>query len=157
MLLFWTPLIAASLHIVEEFGVPGGFMKWYRRVRPEIASSITPRFLIIMNVLLLILCYDVGAMATKSYGPLLWLGIAALLAANGVWHVVWSIRTKSYSPGLVTGILLYIPMAIYGGIRFIGSGLASPGMAALAMAAGASYQLWANMLHRARTVGKAAA
>lgn len=148
--LSWAPLGAACLHIVEEFVYPGGFVAWYRRSRPSIRASITPRFLIIVNVLLLVLCYDAGALAERPLGVFLWLAVSALLFANAIWHVAGTLRTRSYSPGVATGVLLYAPLAAYGYTRFIESGQASLWMAGLALAVGSSYQLWANLLHRHR-------
>ena len=57
----WAPLAAAGLHIVEEFVFPGGFAAWERRYRSDIRTSLTTRYLAIVNVLFLILCYDAGA------------------------------------------------------------------------------------------------
>ena len=65
--IFWAPLCAASLHIFEEFVLPGGFAAWYRRYRPEIQKSITPRFLVIINALLF---FPSGALyPVESYPP----------------------------------------------------------------------------------------
>src|SRR5262249_24313300 len=63
----WAPLAADSLHIFEEFAWPGGFADWYRRYKPGRAKSLTPRFLIIINGLLLVLCYDAGALRDRRY------------------------------------------------------------------------------------------
>jgi uncharacterized protein with HXXEE motif len=149
--LYWVPLAAASLHIFEEFVFPGRFMAWYRRARPSISASITPPYLIMVNVLLLILCYDVHALRGRPLGILLWLVVAGVLSANGVWHVVWTARSRSYSPGLVTGVVLYVPMAFYGLARFVGPGRIPLLNAALAVGAGASYQIWSDLLHRFRS------
>src|SRR4029077_13703917 len=110
----WAPLCAATLHIFEEFVWPGGFAAWYRRYKPERAKSITARFLVIINVLFLILCYDAGAARLRPFGAALWLTVAALLAGNAVWHLIGAVKTRSYSPGLVSGLLLYIPLAVVG-------------------------------------------
>ena len=146
----WGPLGAASLHIVEEFFYPGGFMTWYRRYKPGRSTSITPRFLVIMNGLLLVVCYDVGAMGPRPSGVALWLMVMALLAANAGWHVVGTMKTRSYSPGVVTGLLFYVPLAVYGYVRFVRSGQASVATAIIACLIGASYQIWADALHRWR-------
>lgn len=148
--LAWAPLGAAGLHIVEEFLYPGGFTSWSRQSRPGIQTSVTPRFLLVVNALLLILCYDAGAMFERSWGVFLWVVVAGLLSANAVWHLVGTVRTRQYSPGLGTGLLLYIPLTIYGLARFIGSSRISPPGAGLALAVGSSYQFWANLLHRYR-------
>ena len=41
------------------------------------------------------------------------LSIAGLILVNGIIHVLSSIVTKSYSPGLITSLVLYIPLSIY--------------------------------------------
>src|SRR5262249_19245530 len=119
--IFWAPLVAAALHIVGGFFVPGGFPAWDPRHPPEIAESIKPRFHLIINLLLLILCYDVGALRSSRYGPAAWMAVTALLFANAVWHLVGALRTRSYSPGMVTGLLLYIPITVYGYAHLLGA------------------------------------
>jgi hypothetical protein len=141
----------ASLHICEEFIYPGGFAAWYRRYKPGRIASITPRFLVVVNGLLLIACYDVGVLGPSPSGVALWLTIMALLAANAGWHVVGAVKTHSYSPGLVTGLLLYVPLAVYGYLRFLGSGEASVATAIGAGLLGGSYQIWTDAIHRWRT------
>ena len=147
--IFWAPLAAAALHIFEEFVFPGGFMKWYSAYKPEIKKSISKRFLFFINLGLLILCYDIGALRESSINIsiILWLGVMALLAANGAWHLkaVW--KTKTYSPGVITGTVIYIPLAVYGYIYFLQTGQASIWIAIAAFTVGASYQLWSNLFH----------
>jgi len=148
----WAPGGAAVLHIVEEFVLPGGFPAWDRRYRPGFEKSITPRLHIIVNGLLLVVCYDVGAMGLTPYGIALWLTIATLLATNGIWHLIGAYRTRSYSPGMITGGLLYVPLAVYGYVRFLRSGEAPVPTAVAAFVVGASYHLWVGKaIHRWRT------
>lgn len=147
----WAPLIAASLHIVEEFFWPGGFPEWDRAYRPAFASTITPRFHIIINGLLLVLCYDAASLGLTRTGAALWLTISALLASNAIWHVVGAYKTRRYSPGMVTGLLLYLPMMGWGYVWFLRAGLASYATAIVAFLLGASYTLFlGKALHRLR-------
>ncbi|HET6349317.1 MAG TPA: HXXEE domain-containing protein [Candidatus Krumholzibacteria bacterium] len=149
--LYGTPLIAASLHICEEFLFPGGFAAWDRRYRPAFAASITPRLHIIVNALLLILCYDVWALRGSSWGTLLWFVVAALLFTNALWHVRGAWKTRSYSPGMVTGLALYVPLTLVGAFMFVRHGAVPPVKAALAFAVGASYPLVSHWIHRRRS------
>jgi hypothetical protein len=151
--IFWAPLAAAVLHILEEFVFPGGFREWYSSYKPQIKKSISKRFLFLINAGLLILCYDIGALKenNSSISVILWLGVMALLAANGVWHLRGVLKTKTYSPGVVTGTIIYIPLAVYGYIYFLQTGLASILIAVAAFIVGASYQLWSNLFHRFRS------
>ena len=148
--LFWTPLIAVSVHLFEEFVFPGHFPEWYVRYKPEIKKSATKRFLVIINVLLLILSYDVGALGPSEFGIVLWLGVMAMLAANGLWHFIGAVKTRSYSPGVLSGLLVYLPLAIYGYIYFLNSKQVSVFTVLIALAVGASYQMWSNIYHRIR-------
>ena len=146
----WMPLCAACLHIFEEFAWPGGFADWYRRYKPSRAKSLTPRFLVIVNALFLILCYDAGAARSQPFGAGLWLGVAALLAGNAVWHLIGSVKTRSYSPGVITGSLLYIPLAVFGYVRLVRLSKAGIGAAALAVVVGGSYHGWSAVFHGLR-------
>ncbi len=149
--IYWAPLVAASLHIVEEFVFPGGFPEWDRRYRPGIRKSITPRLHIIINALLLIACYDAWAWRARPAGAAVWLTVTALLASNAIWHAVGTVKSRSYSPGVVTGMLLYVPLTVYGYLLFLRTGQASPGTAIVAFAIGISYHLWVGAaLHKWR-------
>lgn len=165
--LFWAPLVAAALHIVEEFVYPGGFADWDRAYRPSIAKSITPTLHIVVNALLLFACLTVGiagmpgaamvvggqrlrSVVPESLAVPAWLTLAALLASNAVFHLVGTYRTKRLSPGVRTGLLLYIPLALVGYGVFLRAGRVSIVTAAVAALLGGSYHLWAALAHRRR-------
>ena len=150
--IFWAPLAAAGLHILEEFVYPGGFPTWYRHYKSDTARSITTRFLVIINALLLVACYNIGALGPRPVGVAAWLTMMALLAANAGWHLRAAIKTRSYSPGVVTGLVLYLPLAAYGYFRFLTEGQASLPTAVVACLIGASYQIWSNAFHRRRAL-----
>jgi hypothetical protein len=162
--LWWAPLGAAALHIGEEFGYPGGFSSWDREYRPSIKSSITPRLHIVVNALLLVACASVaisgmpgtaivvGGFRFRSPIPVwlsvpAWLTLAALLASNAVFHLVGTYQTKRLSPGVRTGLLLYVPVALAGYWHFIRAGQVSVVEAAVAALLGGSYHLWASLAH----------
>jgi hypothetical protein len=166
MWLWWAPLIAAVLHMTEEFALPGGFGDWDRAYRPSIRGSITPKLHVIVNLLLLALCISVGLAGFGEIGATLgpvharspippgladasWVALAALLFSNAVFHVVGTIQSRRYSPGVVTGVLAYMPLALFGSWRFIHGGMST--MAALvAVVLGGSYHFWASIGHRLR-------
>jgi len=144
--LMWAPLVAASLHMSEEFLVPGGFLAWYRGYRAD-PSKITRRFLVIVNAVLLIVCCNVGLLGRTPIGIAYWLTISALLCSNGIWHAWASYRSHTYSPGVMTGVAIYVPLAVYGYSQFLRSGAVSIGTAALACVVGGSYPFWSAAYH----------
>src|SRR5579872_2241730 len=142
----WAPLAAAVIHISEEFLLPGGFAAWYRRYSPD-SSRITRRMLIIVNGILLAVCVNIGMLGRTPLGMAYWLAISALLASNRLWHAWATLRSHTYSPGIVTGIAIYVPLAVWGCTTFVGSGAVSPAIAVLAALIGASYQIWSALYH----------
>jgi hypothetical protein len=145
--LAWAPLAAACCHMFEEFVWPGGFPEWYRRYRPD-ASRITPRMLVILNAALLAACLNYALMARTTLGAIWLLGLSALLCSNGLWHAWASVKTHTVSPGVVTGILLYVPLMIVEFNWYLRTGRVNFRAAAAAAVAGGSYQVWSALYHR---------
>ena len=157
-LLFWMPLACVLLHVTEEFFWPGGFSAWFRAYRPENALSFTPRFAFWINALLVAATLVLGVLGpTWSRGASLWLVIVAILGGNALFHIVGVVRMRRYSPGVVTGTLLYLPLCVAGYGYFLQSGAATIGMAVFAFALGASYELWTRLNHRRRSAAMSAA
>ena len=149
--LFWLPAICVGLHITEEFFWPGGFSAWFRGYRPENESSFTPHFAFWMNALLVAATIVIGTIGpTWSRGVSLWLTVVAILGGNALLHLRGTWRTRSYSPGAVTGTLLYLPLCIGGYWHFIANGMATLQMAMVTFIVGASYDFWSMMNHRRR-------
>ncbi len=152
-LLAWSLTGAASFHILEEFVFPGGFKSWWCAYRPETAASVSNRFLIIINAALLAFSVNVAlaVQAPRGNGVAAWLALAALLFSNAIFHVIGAFQTKRYSPGMISGIVLYIPIAIYGFVHFLRRGQASLPTALVAAFIGGSYHFISFANHRRRT------
>jgi hypothetical protein len=147
---YWLPVPCIVLHAGEEFAWPGGFIEWHRGYRPEITASITVRFVVVVNALLLLL-----AVLLAVYGPgsargiSAWLSLMSALACNAFFHVRGSLVTRRYSPGIITGLLLYVPLCCWGYWHFVAGGF-PPQKALVAFAIGALYQFWSASAHRRR-------
>ncbi len=163
--LWWAPLGAVGLDIVEEFVYPGGFAEWDRAYRPAIRSSITPQLHFTINAMLLAfgvavwlagpqtqhaLGVQVRSAIPREYAGMAWVALAALLCSNAAFHVVGTARSRSYSPGVVTAITLYIPLATLGCWHMLSSGQVSAAGALVGVLLGGSYHLWAAGLHAMR-------
>jgi hypothetical protein len=151
-LLAWSLAIAASIHIIEEFAFPGGFKAWWCAYKPDIAASVSNGFLIMINTILILfsILVALAIQTPKGNGVAAWLTLSALLFSNAVFHIIGAIRTNRYSPGMISGIVLYMPLAVYGFIHFIGNGQASLGTAFVALLLGGSYHFISFANHRRR-------
>ena len=145
----WLPSVCVALHVFEEFAWPGGFLAWHRTYRPDLAASITPRFAVIGNLVLIAATVALGVMGPSwSRSLSLWFVLAALLAGNAVWHIFGAIRTRRYSPGVITGATLYIPLLLGGLWYFLSVRSASLETVIVNCGIGATYQFWSAFLHR---------
>jgi hypothetical protein len=104
-------LAAAALHVLEEYAWPGGFPGFMKQMAPRFARTVTTPFAVVVNGVFLLLCLA-AAIAGRG-APVLGLSVAALLLVNALTHIGGGIRAQRYAPGLITGVLLYLPLGVY--------------------------------------------
>lgn len=106
-LLVWLMPVSYAIHIAEEW--IGGFPEWIAAV----IGSPLPRgaFILINGIALAVMI--LGTQATTRSEKNGWMGIAIATALfiNGLLHVFGSLMTGTYSPGLFTSIVLYLPIS----------------------------------------------
>jgi hypothetical protein len=91
---------------VEEYW--GGFPDWIARFW-GVESSLS-NFLSWNGGALFMMAVGVAlVLKTKSYRWLL-VSFGTVFLVNGLVHAIASLLTKSYSPGLVSGLLLFVPL-----------------------------------------------
>ena len=136
--IFWVFLGAATVHVVEEYKYPGGFLNTLKRLNPRFAPFITVNFAFIVNALFLLLCLVSVIVGEKNFG--FSLSVASLLFLNALTHTVAMVSTRRYSPGVISGVLLYLPISIYGYYYFLSSGLLSFPVGMVSFILGLLYQ-----------------
>ena len=146
----WLPTVAVAAHLIEEFVWPGGFGDWYRRYRPERAVSVTRGFLIRINIVFVVMALLAALLGFRPYGVAIWLIVASVGVANAAFHLWANWRMREYSPGVVTGLLGYIPLAIFGFSYFPRLHLAAPATVVQAALIGPIFNLWSAWNHRRR-------
>jgi hypothetical protein len=105
----WVWLFPATYlaHIAEEYWGGEGFPRWVARVA---GAALSEGEFLTLNALAWVLM--VGAIVAAARGvwrwPLVAFGLVVLL--NALLHVGGSVITRSYSPGLVTGLLFWLPL-----------------------------------------------
>ena len=105
----WLFPLAYGLHIAEEHWLR--FPAWLAGLdRPFVSSS---QFLFLNAVCWLLMVAAVLLIRARSSRAWLVVTLAAILGINAGLHLLGSIVTGTYSPGSVTGALLYIPLVVY--------------------------------------------
>jgi hypothetical protein len=95
------------LHVLEE---SSGFVSWFNSLVPR---GITPGSFRAVNAVALVITAGVAILVAARPGPAAGLLLAAwvgfLMLANALLHLVATAAHGLYSPGVVTGTLLYLP------------------------------------------------
>ena len=107
----WGLLAASCAHVVEEYVYPGGFLDTAREVAPEAFDHASTPIIVGVNASMILGCLNAALMRKRQ--PFHGLAMASLLFFNAILHTGASIRLRKYSPGLVTGLCLYVPLSIY--------------------------------------------
>ena len=117
-LLLWVSLISLFLHQFEEYRYPGYFPTMMNTVmfsskQPD-RYPLNTNTAFIINVFVGWLSYFLAALLGEKA---LWLGIATILVSVGnfVAHTfIFNIKGKTwYNPGMLTAVLLFMPIAVY--------------------------------------------
>ncbi len=131
-------LAASVIHMAEEYFYPGGFMQMMKRLNPGFAPFITVPMAVVVNGLQVVLC--VLAVMVGIRAPVFSMSVAGLVFINGLVHIGASLRVRGYAPGVLSGALLYIPLAAYAYAVFISAGQLAWGQVLWTAALGLLYQ-----------------
>ncbi len=104
----WLFPLTYVVHLLEEYFAWGGFPAWAQRA---LGIHLTDREFVAWNVFALaIMC--VGALLVSRHSKFRFIEIALAIAVLGnvAVHVIGSLATWTYSPGLVTGVVVWIPL-----------------------------------------------
>jgi uncharacterized protein with HXXEE motif len=141
--------VAVMLHVTEEFLYPGGFPEWYARlIPPKTVKKNNTGFLVWINTLMM--CANAFALyfGDSLHGYSIWYYNAAIAAANACFHLWGVFKLKAYSPGVITGTILYLPLFIIGSIHLIGSGDLPLRRAIVAIVIGVAYHIYSVIRQR---------
>lgn len=105
-LLVWLFPAAYALHILEEWF--GGFPEWLA----VFGGAPMPRgvFVVINATAFSAMLLAARAAVRREAHGWMAVGIATIVLTNGLAHILSSLATGTYSPGLFTGVVLYLPL-----------------------------------------------
>jgi lysylphosphatidylglycerol synthetase-like protein (DUF2156 family) len=145
--MYWLPLAVFLPHVAEEWP---RFPEWATR---HFGATSRPYYVYSHIVLIAsnTLVCALAASGSTSTWALLATAAQVVLATNGVFHLTTTALFREYSPGVVTGTLLFFPATAYLLTRTVREHLLSPGeleaAVAIGIMAGAAViaSLWLKM------------
>ena len=99
-----------AAHIAEEALCGVTFPVWVSRLWG--IEFTREEFLALNAVAFTIMCLGVLWIRLSTTGHLILVALAFVVTFNGLAHIVASGLTWSYSPGAITGLLLWIPLGV---------------------------------------------
>jgi uncharacterized protein with HXXEE motif len=128
--------LGVALHVAEEWP---GFPRWARRFA---SAEYSDREYITTHVVAVVLAIGaVGAVRWLPTTPVLF-GFLAVVFGPGVFCNAWfhigaTVLSRTYCPGVITGVMVYLPLSLMVVVSGIRDGLFTPRflLAALAVAA----------------------
>lgn len=135
--MFWLPLIVFLAHMAEELP---RFPAWASR---HFGYTSLPWY-VYSHVLLVAIGISVGwwAAGSDSQGWAMIMGMALMftLLLNGLFHLITTIMFREYSPGVITGMGLFVPATAYMLVRVYEEALLLPEQIGVAFIIGAVLQ-----------------
>ncbi len=113
--LLWLHFTALLLHQFEEYSFPGKFKEFYNtnllNKNPITKFRLNNKGILLVNVILAWTFYLIAAIMGEKM-IFLTIGLAGVTILNGLMHTIMFIKLKKYNPGLITGLLLFIPFGV---------------------------------------------
>ncbi|HKY21792.1 MAG TPA: HXXEE domain-containing protein [Vicinamibacterales bacterium] len=107
---YWLPLIVFIPHMIEEYP---RFPAWATRHFGATSKAWYVYSHIVLVAIAATVCLWAGNASSQGWGRIVGTALMITLAMNGVFHVVTTFRFREYSPGVVTGTILFFPATGY--------------------------------------------
>jgi Protein of unknown function with HXXEE motif len=146
--------IAFSFHVLEEFVFPGRGEEWFRLYRPEFASRYTEAYFVKVNAIGAAAAALVPLGLFDYRGGFSFGGVAAnmifasTMLANAYYHARGTIELRRYSPGVITSLVLYVPLAMALYAQLLKAGATGPVTALICLVLGSQLQRVIDSTHR---------
>jgi uncharacterized protein with HXXEE motif len=110
--LYWSALFPLTylLHIVEEYCGGEGFPShMHRHYHIDLSET---RFLVLQSLGLAAMSIGLTMASAFNFPKMMWTILAAIVVTNGAIHTCRSVANIRYEPGLITGVVLWMPLGI---------------------------------------------
>jgi hypothetical protein len=106
----WLPLIVFVAHMFEEYP---RFPSWATRHFGATSTAWYVYSHLLLVAVMVVVCRAAEKASPQTWGRILGTALMMTLALNGVFHLVSTFLFREYSPGVVTGTLLFFPATAY--------------------------------------------
>src|SRR6185436_18733268 len=115
---FWSWLFPVTylIHIAEEYWGGEGYPAYILRVR---GVHLSPnRFLAVQALGAVLMAAGVILARRFNFSNMMVIIMASIVLVNGLTHIATSLSNGGYNPGLISSILIWLPLGIYVLVHF---------------------------------------
>ena len=95
-------------HLAEEFWAGPGFPAWFAHVAGQPLPATA--FVAINTIGFVLMIAGVAEAIRHEQAGWIAVAVATVVTLNALLHVLASVLTGTYAPGLITGVVLYLPL-----------------------------------------------
>jgi hypothetical protein len=106
----WLFPLTYLIHIAEEYWGGDGYSAYLSRTKG--VDLTAARFLLMTGLGLALMIAGIPLAQAFRFPQLLLVILGTVVLVNGVSHAVSSVAKASYNPGLISGILIWIPLGV---------------------------------------------
>ena len=118
-LLLWLFPATYLVHIAEEYWGGEGYSSYLARMR---GANLPPtKFLIMNGVALALMVAGIFVSRRFKFPQLLLVCLGTVVLVNGLSHTINGLVTTAYNPGLISGMLVWIPLGTLSLLRVKGT------------------------------------
>lgn len=103
------------VHIVEEYWCGEQFFIWLNHFA---GARMTAKSFLLLNGIFFFIMIMACAIALYRRDDRVPLVLASIILSNAFLHLIGSIATNSYSPGLISALLLWLPLSLIWLLRY---------------------------------------
>ena len=145
VLLLWFFPIAISLHVFEEFALPGGLKQWIKDYQPRKLRNNFYYF--IVNAAAIIGATILALTASGILGFCIYLNSVAIMAGNAASHLCAALQKRRYCPGSISGCLFLLPLCVTSNWYFLRERKVNLPSTVICLFAGAAVGFYVFGLH----------
>jgi hypothetical protein len=108
--MLWLLLIAFVIHEVEEWNITEFERRNFIGVPPTVTKRNARMWIGIICTVGFVWCAAATLPGNPTVAAYVFLPAIALALGNAVQHIFWTFYFKQYAPGLITAVLLIIPL-----------------------------------------------
>jgi hypothetical protein len=127
----WLLPLAFALHEVEEWNITRWEHRHFVGMPPNATDRSARAWIVFISVVAFAWCAVATLPGDATVAAFVFLPAIAFVLMNAFQHVYWSLRFRQYAPGIVTSIVLLIPIGLYLANRAVQQGYVPIGYAAV--------------------------